>query len=385
MNHDTRRLARWAGHLHAGLQRLGRGKLTVLTEEVGRLGGHLDRIRQLRARLLICVERNWTAAARDTQRELEYALSDIERGMTQCDQLLRRRETAPIAPRLIFDELRQLHDEFDEIKFDGAHSTLCATTEPIALEGVALGRFEIRLELRTCADADPVSFLRIVALEPNPASSDSTVTHPHVRDERICLGEAAAPVQQVLTEGRLCDLFLLIRSLLQTYNADSPFISLSKWDGRPCHDCGFSMDSEESYWCEGCENDVCDQCTSCCRSCDQSYCRNCLRDCAICGNARCEACLRRCRGCEEQVCGDCMTEELCSTCHDEKETKDANDDQESVRQPIEAKGGSEQPIGESGDPSTGNDNSEGTGIDDGGEASSIEGEERIPVAEAAAA
>jgi hypothetical protein len=190
MNDDTRRLARWAGHLHTGLQRLGRGKLTVLTDEVGRLGAHLDRIRQLRMRLLTCVERNWTAAARDTQRELEYALADIERGTIQCDHLLRRRETPSIPPRLVFDELRQLHDEFEDLKFDAAHATLSVTTDRISLEGIALGRFEIRLELGGQRDTDPASWLRIVALEPNPASCDSTVTHPHVRDERICLGEA---------------------------------------------------------------------------------------------------------------------------------------------------------------------------------------------------
>jgi hypothetical protein len=213
--------------------------------------------------------------ARDSRRELDYGLGDIERATTQCDQLLRRSEPKSISPRFLFAELRQLQEEFDDVKLDAAHTTLSVTTEPITLEEIALGRFEIRLELGGNPDAEPASFLRIVALEPNPASCDSTVTHPHVKDERLCTGEAATPIQQALTDGRVCDLFLLIRSVLQTYNADSPFISLAKWDGRSCHDCGYTMDDEESNWCDGCENDFCSECFS--------YCRGCLSDCAMCG------------------------------------------------------------------------------------------------------
>ncbi|HKQ50411.1 MAG TPA: hypothetical protein VJZ71_20220 [Phycisphaerae bacterium] len=378
MNHDTRRQARWAGHLHAGLQRLGRGKLTVLSDEIGRLGAQLERVRQLRLRLMTCLERGWQAAARDVRRELDYTLGDIDRATTQCDQLLRRNESTAPTPRFVFDELRQLHDEFDEIKFDAEHAMLSVTTEPITLEGIRLGRFEIRLELGGHSDADPASFLRIVALEPNPASCDSTVTHPHVRDERICLGEAAAPIQQALADGRVCDLFILVRSVLQTYNADSPFISLAKWDGRPCHDCGYSMDDEESYWCEGCEHDFCDQCVSCCRSCDQSYCKNCLRDCAICGNAHCEACLRRCRACEESVCAECLKEDVCTTCQEDKEHEDASNDQGSDSKAAQG-GGNED------DPSDGNGNDQSAGRVDNGEARRVEGDDQVAVAEAATA
>ena len=55
---------------------------------------------------------------------------------------------------------------------------------------------------------------RVVALDPHPAGSDESVTHPHVRDEQLCAGDAAAAIRSALAGGRICDFFLLVRSVL---------------------------------------------------------------------------------------------------------------------------------------------------------------------------
>ena len=69
------------------------------------------------------------------------------------------------------------------------------TTEPIELEGIALGRFEIRFNWLTVADERPY---RVVALDPNPASRSADTTHPHVQYERLCEGDGARAIHQAL-------------------------------------------------------------------------------------------------------------------------------------------------------------------------------------------
>jgi hypothetical protein len=88
-------------------------------------------------------------------------------------------------------------------------------TDPIVLEGVALGRFRIDLNLDRFhygrLDGDTV---RAIALDPNPAASNDEITHPHVQGGQICLGEGSVMVRQALTEGRLYDALLVVRSVL---------------------------------------------------------------------------------------------------------------------------------------------------------------------------
>jgi hypothetical protein len=66
---------------------------------------------------------------------------------------------------------------------------------------------------------------------------------------------------------RTCDFFMLVRSILQTYNRDSACVQLDSWSSATCHDCGQSMDEDQSCRCESCEEEFCDSCStrySCC-------------------------------------------------------------------------------------------------------------------------
>ena len=76
-----------------------------------------------------------------------------------------------------------------------------------------------------------------------------------------------------------CDwavMFILARTG-KTYNAESPYVSLDDWEGRPCYDCGYTTHEDDCFWCEGCDNDFCEECYSYCCSCDVSLCQGCPR------------------------------------------------------------------------------------------------------------
>ena len=112
------------------------------------------------------------------------------------------------------------------------------TTEEITLENVCLGAFCIQLHFERLARRRDASAFAIIAEDPNPPSGDSACTHPHVRDEALCAGDAAAPISHALADGRVGDAFQLINRVLHTYNSGSPYVSLSDWESRTCTDCG---------------------------------------------------------------------------------------------------------------------------------------------------
>ena len=189
-------------------------------------------------------------------------------------------------------ELRALEEEFGEVVIDEKHSILRVTTEPITLQGVHLGTFGIDLVWARLADTRSSLCFDLVALEPNPPVGRDEVTHPHVNDGELCAGEAAAPIEQALNDGRIGDAFLMIRSVLTTYNARSAYVQLAEWDGLTCGDCGRRVDREESSFCPGCDNDLCENCSSSCRSCEETRCGGCLTACDGCQDLCCSACLR---------------------------------------------------------------------------------------------
>lgn len=132
----------------------------------------------------------------------------------------------PPAVKEVFAELRALEHEFGGLILKP--SQISVATPPIELSGIELGRFEIQLIGKG---------LKVVALEPHPAESDSDITHPHVSAGQLCAGWGAESMGAALTEGRLLDFFMIVRQVLQTYSPDSPYVSLDDWYGRQCSDC----------------------------------------------------------------------------------------------------------------------------------------------------
>jgi len=111
-------------------------------------------------------------------------------------------------PELYEEECRRVQARFDEAVrlAEAAFTSELARivshlterlTEPIVLEGIDLGRFEIALDAGSGPHHEWATY-EATALDANPAVSDSEVTHPHVQAGQLCEGEVARPEGQGL-------------------------------------------------------------------------------------------------------------------------------------------------------------------------------------------
>ena len=223
----------------------------------------------------------------------------------------------------VFAELLQIEQEFGEFKFDLKARTISVITESIVLEEMSFGAFEIRLYLSEIEKLSTESPYKIIALEPNPAGSDCDVTHPHVSHEKLCEGDGFIPIRKAIQQGRLCDFFTIIMQILQTYNPDSPYVSLDDWQGISCYDCGYTVAGDDCYYCEDCQRDYCSQCSTYCRICDTTVCLGCSYECPACNQPVCRHCTTVCIECGETLCNDCINEEsLCNNCQEQREEQE---------------------------------------------------------------
>lgn len=276
--------------------------------------------------------------------EVRIALDDlgryVERLRTQFEESAERADDTGLSLAHWFGELRQLDDEFDELKVDWKAGTLSITTDPITLKDVPLGRFAPVFTWSRVGTVAGVRCFDLVALDPNPARGKDGVTHPHIRDEELCAGDAARPLDDAVRDGRLADAFLLLRSVLTTYNPRSPYVPLDEWDGSSCGECGGTVDPDERSSCEGCHADLCDCCVGSCAVCSDYRCGGCLLRCDQCHDGCCPGCLETldprslCPECVG-VCSECATHvlkedlspdtKLCPTCLETHETEDDPD------------------------------------------------------------
>jgi hypothetical protein len=269
--------------------------------------------------------RGWEAAA---ERERTRLLAELE-GLTNqlrnrsASLTVEQREAASL--RDLYADLVVLAADFDDFKLDGP--ILSVTTEPIALEGIELGTFRIRLDLQHLDADTPYS---IEALEPNPAASCDDTPHPHVHGERLCAGEGRAAINASLADGRLLDFFTLVDRVLHTYAVGSDYVELDNWHGTPCHDCDCTVGEDEGASCYGCEERLCGDCYIACGGCSESFCSGCIDRCARCEEYACSGCLVRCRRCRHDVCDACREEELCESCREEIEEEEEYAEEESA-------------------------------------------------------
>lgn len=286
------------------------------------LGDGLGQLQKDHQWLEYGINRDWIFAAAKLTERIERQLRDLPYSIEETQRMIAtaRTEIPPI--KQIAEELTQLQDEFARVEFNRQDPSISVFTDPIELEGVYLGDFEIKLEISQFSQMRDNSVFRIVALDPHPAACNDMVTHPHVSEEYLCAGDATIPMQAALSNGRICDAFLLVKSVLETYNPSSPYVSLDEWYGISCYDCGYITNEEDSYYCETCEHTVCGECFSYCRSCETSSCRGCMSDCQFCEEPTCESCLNSCSKCDEKVCTSCVKDSFCPTCKEEMENQE---------------------------------------------------------------
>ena len=274
--------------------------------------------------------RGWSAAAHSLRESLDRQLTTFRSRLEECHQQVKRAvPEARSSVRTIFDELAALEQEFDQVRCNLKHRTLTAVTAPIVLKGVYLGPFEVVLEWNLIGIRTPYY---VVPLEPNRASSNDEVPHPHVNGSSLCEGDGQEAIRDALSQGRIFDFFVLVRQILETYNAGNAYVSLSDWDGVNCGDCGCTVPADDARSCDTCDCSVCSECCFSCERCWNSLCSECKQSCTACGNYLCPNCLRKCSVCEGAFCSKCLPVEQCKSC------QESNDESEEIetRAPADA-------------------------------------------------
>jgi hypothetical protein len=234
---DTKNLIRIANRIKEALTRLKASRYLELMRQLTILTGQLQELASESKKMGAALVHEWFSAAEHCRNSISRLLSDMPYSISHMKPLTEasQKETPKLSS--LVEELHQLQQEFGDMEFDKAENTLSVVTEPITLEDIYLGPFKIQLELDELSDL-PAATHRgeyrgspyyCIALDPHPAATSEEVTHPHVSSDRLCEGEGYATIRAALEEGRLCDFFTLVRSILNTYSPDSPYVSLDAW------------------------------------------------------------------------------------------------------------------------------------------------------------
>ncbi len=327
--HRNTRIPRITSRVCENLQR--RSRFFGRPDSLPQLLDLIPEIQCAAARYRMSQNRGWSAAQEHSRREVLQSATRFEQAASRLVVDLRTQPPKVPSYRDVYDDILEINAEFGNVRFDRDANALCVQTEPITLDHIELGRFEMQLHLGAIAANDESTWLRVVALDPNPCAVDELIVHPHVNDERVCLGDAAGPLQTAARQGRFADVFQIAAAVLRTYNTGSPYCALDIWHGRTCEDCGAVSHDDNSYFCEHCEQHFCDECYSGCVVCNESSCASCLASCEMCDERVCCGCLQSCSHCGESACALCLEEELCPSCLEEVNEEEIEDDEEEIQ------------------------------------------------------
>jgi hypothetical protein len=296
-----RRQIRAAIQIHTHLAGSGRlSPLPVLYDyEWDELLANLKRFELVR-------NRGWQSAAGSLLSSLDLMAASLARRLDRFRHELPR-TASPMqisGPRDIAADLAALEDEFEKVELNLQERKLSVLTSAIELEDTYLGPFRIVLHWE---DIGQGACYDVIATDPQPADRNDEVNHPHVMGESLCEGEGATAIRKAIAQGRLLDFFTLVKQILETYNPDSAYVALSRWNGGvDCYDCGNSISEDESCCCSRCSETVCDSCHGSCEACDETLCSGCSSSCQECRGVFCRGCLECRPGSQVLVCNHCL-------------------------------------------------------------------------------
>ena len=280
-----------------------------------------ERLLKLGRSLELSRVRGWRSAfprlRREYARRVQTLVHHVQANAQTLNEEMERRPIASV--RDILADLIALRSEFNGLEIDLKAGTFAVVTEAIALEWVELGRFRIVVALDCLGEASPYE---IVALDPNPAAESSETVHPHVQGEALCEGEGRVAIRRASEQGRVYDLCVLVRQILETYNPGSAYVPLSRWSNCPCEDCGTRVGSDDLTFCRRCESDLCRDCAMACGGCQESVCDSCRARCQGCHSTFCDQCFQPCDDCGDPFCSECLEGGRCPSCQVTEETTD---------------------------------------------------------------
>jgi hypothetical protein len=264
-----------------------------------------DLTRTVRRFELVC-EKGWLTAAASLVTQLDVDAANLSRRLDRFRHGLPKTPTSRqiMSPREIAADMTALLEEFEEVELNLKEKKLAVVTAPIELQEVYLGPFRIVLQWEEIGNSQCYT---VVAEDPHPAHSNENATHPHVSGNELCEGDGSVAIHKALAQGRLLDFFILVRQILETFNAASAFVALSRWNGGvDCSDCGYSMDEEESCGCSRCGTSICSECHQTCAACDEWICGGCSHPCHDCRETCCRSCLKPHPQTSVLTCPNCL-------------------------------------------------------------------------------
>jgi hypothetical protein len=268
--------------------------------------------------------------ARDSLSTMTYQLRSSLDLLYQ--NLSRPNEPYPLTAGNVLAELLAMQEEFDSaMEIASDLSMISVTTDPIVLDDISLGRFRIDLCLVNLRRGytDVSQLIQVEALEPNPASSDEGVTHPHVRESSPCLGDALVPIRLALRQGRFLDVFQMVISVLQTYNDGSAYVPLDTWNGLDCDACGRTANPDDTSTCEHCGDRLCDSCSYTCDACGVALCSGCSNETTD-HDTLCRNCVGTCSACDRTFRTSELESGLCQNCLEQQENDHEQDEDDNV-------------------------------------------------------
>lgn len=190
---------------------------------------------------------------------------------------------------VITSEIENLEKTVESFKtyYDSGGIGFQFKTDDIVLENVFLGKFNVKVildySLRIVVQATP---------ETNKYCSklNTSISHPHVAHDSMCLGEVATMGKAALRDGRLDDAYTIVNNALHTYNENSPHVALKNWNGYICENC-LSSGREQARQCNYCPEFHCQNCRKSCRSCDSRYHHSDEVECCKCKKENCPGCI----------------------------------------------------------------------------------------------
>jgi hypothetical protein len=296
-----RRQIRAAVQIHTHLAGTGRlSPLPVLYDH------EWDELLAATKRFELVRDRGWQAAADSLLSSLDLTAASLGRRLDRFRYELPR-TPSPMhvsGPRDIAADLAALEDEFEKVELNLQEKKLSVVTSAIELEDTYLGPFRIVLHWEEIGQGPCYD---VIAEDPQPADANDDVTHPHVSGETLCEGEGSTAIRKAIAQGRLLDFFTLVKQILETYNPESAYVAISRWNGgEDCYECGYSMSQDSSWGCERCSTTLCDDCRKVCEDCETTLCSSCSSSCHDCDGTFCRRCLEFRPGTKILVCKHCL-------------------------------------------------------------------------------
>ena len=299
--HLLRRQIRAAVQIHTHLVGSGRcSPLPVLYDH------EWDELLSAVKRFELVRDRGWQTAADSLLSSLDLTAANLGRRLDRFRHELPRYPSSMqvSGPRDIAADLAALEAEFEKVDLNLQEKKLSVVTSDIELEDTYLGPFCIVLHWEEIGHGPCYD---VIAEDPHPADANDDVTHPHVSGETLCEGEGSTAIRKAIAQGRLLDFFTLVKQILETYNPESAYVAISRWNGgAECYECGYSMSQDESWSCERCSTTICNDCRTNCEECEATLCSGCSASCHDCDVTFCRRCLEFRPGTKILVCKQCL-------------------------------------------------------------------------------